>query len=339
MNAISSFFHGFSHKKPPEPPVNREKNLARTVDWVHGTQVQTLVAMVNSDQMLKPSGVLRSEGRFAFCGENGKHIFGVNATMISGVALRYADGAIDYAAYGGAGYSDYTAGNCFKNPEKMIRAMANQIEEWKPVPDKYPDTDRAQNYAYLDCGSLSNTYASECAAPHLLYNFHRHMRILNLLEPEQFKEIIIPKVKEMLGVLQEIFEHPPPDDIKICYKEGPAKYTQIQGLAKDLIDKMFTPVLSLPDEKCPYDERDKRIMRLCIPIVFGAAIQQPQNIEPIDSSIDGELGYAGSLKLGKEIPIVFVPLQHQAAVKEYLREKKVENVTVSTFDVLQDIAH
>lgn len=97
------------------------------VTWLHGTQSPTLVSLLKTDQMLKPSGILRETNQLAFCGENGKGCFGINKKNISGVPLKSAYVAIEYAA-GGTGHSDETAFNCSADP---IAGIQDYKEEMK----------------------------------------------------------------------------------------------------------------------------------------------------------------------------------------------------------------
>ena len=276
--------------------------------------------MINSDKLLKSSGQLRADKQFAYGGENCKGMFGINTKRISGVGLNDHQTALVYAL-GLVLQIDETATLCASAPQRSIELYTKTINGW------------IQSKEYW---SLYITYTNQ-SIPTALTNFHRHMKILWSLNPQQFEEQLLPKVYEMLSQLESF--------INSEQNTNPNTTSITPAIAISLKEKLFMPILTFKETLQVYTEEDKRIITEFYPVIFGTG-QLKLAEKPVESSKEkialrvpdsntNEYAYEGSLKLGDELPFMFVPQSTVLLTKERLIKANIHNVHVTNIEALR----
>lgn len=285
------------------------------VTWVHGSQFPTIVGVLKSDKLLKPSGQLRKDKNLAFCGENNKGCFTVNQQNISGVSLDSYQSALDYAE-GGIGANDEVAMICTIKPKETIEQYYSQVfQKWIEDFDKNP-TDWLW--------SMHNRYTEQGSSPVELYNIQRHIKILWSLEPQVFEEKLLPLIQDISDKLEQFLSTHPSKDYEKC--------------AKALLKKAFRPFIALKETLPSYTTEDTEIIKKFAPVVFGST--ELQLVKKVAADQIGKVAvyrpymmveeytYQGTLELGSELPFVFVPQNEVVKMRRYLVSNNVTNAKV-----------
>lgn len=269
----------------------------RDLIFFHGTQSSTLAAMACSDQTLKPAGQLRKDKEFSFCGVNGENSFSINKNYISGTKLKNYNEAI---GYGQVKNSETT------ESQKELERRAEVFQELLNC----MQTGRA-----LFIKSVYNVLDLSKKPSLDLFNELRTLKILYVMEPEQFEEKIISIVDKLIVKLDQV---EPEDD------------EELKGKRTDIKDKLLLPIKEFKQTIPPYKEEDKQLIHESYPIVLGGDIT--------GGDLEGEYVYKGSLKLGKELQFVFVNQKNIKKTESYLTKKAIRNVKVYPFKALEVIS-
>lgn len=278
------------------------------VRWVHGTQSPTLVAMMKSDQQLKPSGQLKTEGKAIFCGENSSGVLRINTIGISGTGLKECGGAIAYAE-GGIGRHDEIGLVCLMAPEKVIPDFSKLIEGWNiKLESKGVD-------------NIFEAYSNQLA----LYNFHRYFGILSNLEPKLFEELIVPQIN---AIIEKLGEAKRLDIIAKIFtpilEAAGSKQGEYNQEDKNMMQFLYPLIFGAINidlvETAP---------------VHALRSYRKKAFKVKGSAIPGEHAYQGPLKLEVDLQFVFAPQKAVADVQGYLAIKVVKNVLVCNFESLR----
>jgi hypothetical protein len=312
--------HKLSYTQETCNEILRSFQSAYQPNFFHGTQSATLAAVMQSDQSLKPAGTLRSEGKLAFNGEAGRGSFGVNEGALSGTQT--GCGAITYA-YGGIGFHSEVSEACVHSPAEAAKAYGEQFDEWLNTTFNPQSPDTVGHYIY----SMDSQETHKTAAPQYLCNFHREMKILWTLAPEEFETHVLPKVQKLNRHLESI-------------RPRLATNPEYSAALERLITKKFAPILTFKGQCPKFSAKEKALIAANFPLVFGASnitYRDEKQVTDIAYQVHerGEYAYRGNLKLGQEITHLFVPQENIQQTKDYLTAKNITNVTVTNIPTLE----
>jgi hypothetical protein len=271
------------------------------VTWMHGTGAATLAAVATTDGQVKPSGQLREN--VVFNGENNQGCYGVNESGISGCTLDNFELVLNYAKGLGIGKHKSEEVILAKNYPLAVIKMYTEV-----LPKVEAEVEEYYN-CYINTDDLSN-----------LYNFHRTFRVLQSVAPTEFKETLIPIILKLNEKLTQ----------------------QGDQMSTSLRTKMFEPILNFTTPTS-YDEADRELIQRNFPIIFAATeIKTSQDEENKDAQkvahymggVTREYLYKGSLKVGSDLPLLFVPQEEVERTRRYLQSKKIENVRVHNLETL-----
>lgn len=320
--ALQSIKEAFSH--PTFKPTK--------ATWLHGTNSSTLVGVTQADNLLKSGGQIRTDGGLAFAGE---HNQGINQEHISGVPLSSSKVALDYTTpWGAVSKSDADGVACCMRPVESINYYANEV--FKEHIDKL-NKDKTLKDAQL---TVYYTFHQEYTAVHdsqasrNLANLLRHMRILCSLEPEKFREQIVPPVQQLIEKLETL--------AKKFEQECPESLDRYHDKARDAIKLMLQPISKMTPAHT-YSEEERALIQSSYPVVFASTQLKlvvskeslPNQTAKLKNPILNEYVHKGSLKLGKDLPLVFVPQSRITQTREFLQDKQVKGVHVFSIAALR----
>lgn len=293
------------------------ENNPSQVKWEHGTQSPTMVSMAMTDRLLKSPSQMLKDKQLAPCGEQNRGYFHINDIKIYGVSLEKCNMAINYSR-GGLGYCDEIAPFCITKPEQVI----NEI--YHPTFEEYLQKLTDEGKSYL-------SFLNESYPPKQIGNLHRHFKILWSLEPKLFEEKMLPSVIQLIAKLKEF--------------EGPGYDQQTQRAAQSLLEEMLEPILNFKTTLPSHPETDRKIFQSCYPVVFGATgiklvdevhADKTQKVAYHQGDMCNEYIYEGSpLKLGSDLPFIFVPQSRVNMTRAYLKGRNIHDVKVYNMESLQ----
>lgn len=310
------------------------------VTWIHGTTSSTIVGVLQTNGFLKPGGHLAKEGKVAFAGEHHQGAGGISQKYVSGFSLKDSKSAIHYAT-GGIGYNDKLGKDCTQDPKAAVEYYLNWLDKLdleKDVEGKNLDGDKKERLNKVKewIWNLREKYTDPDALYQNLANFHRHMRILCSLEPELFEEKIIPRIHTLIATINQIiaeeFLEEEDQDMKEAWIET----------CRTLRDEMFAPILHFKEACNLYAQEERELIQESYPVILGSTklklvegkkSERGKTAEKIDTSLN-EYIHEGPLRLGEDLPYIFVPQNQVQRTRDYLHSHGEHNVKVGNLAAL-----
>lgn len=275
------------------------------LSWLHGTKAIVLkLACAKTSQKILPSGKLQQKKSSIVTGEmrEGSAANGINQVAISGTGLLKGEMALSYA-------KSYLL-NVEESHDLYKKLLAKK--------DSFITKNTGNFACFLDDGTFSQTVQA--------------VKIIHDLKNEEFKKDL-PEWKKLLETVKSelhlyVFLARPLEIFK--QKENHYRqqfYNFISSLEKlqELIDN--------PESSTFFSEEDMELSK--IPLVLGSMTRCGAPCRSNMGDDVGEENIFGSMKLGKDIQMVFTPNEHIAKVKKILEEYSLSSVRVEDMESLR----